>query len=85
MPNLWHKDVQNWEGITLIVRGGEPLAKFEVMSYQALSERLKDEFTEEEEQLIKEGLGKVISLLENPSFYHVGNPLFCAWGRKPDK
>jgi len=72
------------EGTTRIVRGGEPLAKWDVMSYKALVERLQDEFIEEEKTLFKEGFDKLISLLENPSFYYVSSPLFSAWGRKPE-
>jgi len=71
------------EGITLIVRGGEPWAKMEAMTYKTIAERLKDELIEEEKKLIEEGFDKVQSLLDNPSFYYVCSPLFCAWGRKP--
>ncbi|UCC17926.1 MAG: methyltransferase domain-containing protein, partial [Dehalococcoidales bacterium] len=71
------------EGITMIVRGGEPWAQFEVMTYQALADRLKNELTEEEKKLLEESMEKTINLLENPSFYHVSYPLFSAWGRKP--
>jgi SAM-dependent methyltransferase len=71
------------EGITVISRGGEPMAKFASMSFKANSERLQDELTEEEKQQILGGLDKVINLFEDPNFYYVGIPLFCAWGRKP--
>ena len=74
------------EGITTIGRGGEPIAKFLAMSYQSNWDLIKHELIQEEKQLgkdIEENIDKVISLFENPSFYFVSIPLFCAWGRKP--
>ncbi len=83
VDQLGFEDVGS-EGTTKVIRGGDPMAKFEAVSYQALAEHLKDEFTEEEKQLIEEGFDKILRLLENPSFYHVSMSLFCAWGRKPE-
>jgi len=81
IEKLGFQDVGS-EGTTKIVRGGESWARFEVTSYQALGERLKDVLTEEEAKLL-ENWDKVKSLLENPSFYYVSYPLISTWGRKP--
>ena len=81
IDQLGFEDVGN-EGITIVGRGGEPMAKFAAMSYQSNLELLKDKLTKEEKQLGEE-MEKMTSLLHDPSFYYVGAPLFCAWGRKP--
>ena len=81
IDELGFQDVGS-EGTTKVVRGGESWARFEVTSYQALVERLSDVLTEEEKKLL-EDMDKVISLLENPSFYYASYPLISTWGRKP--
>jgi ubiquinone/menaquinone biosynthesis C-methylase UbiE len=85
VENLGFQEV-NSEGIMTIGRGGEPIAKFQAMSYKSNWEFIRNELIEEEKQLgeeIEKDFDKIISLFENPSFYFVGIPLFCAWGRKP--
>jgi len=82
IDELGFQDVGS-EGTTKIVRGGESWARFEVTSYQAIVERLKDVLTEEEKKLL-EAQDKAVNLLEDPSFYYVSYPLISSWGRKPN-
>jgi hypothetical protein len=71
-----HFQKVGFDGFTPITHGGEPLAKELSLSAKTITLLPPDLFPQNEQY-------SSIELVQDPSFYFVGNTLFGAWGRKP--
>lgn len=83
IKQLGFQQVEN-QGTLFINQGGDPWSRSSAMTFEAGLKMIegRGNFSEEERKVIADK-DRVNTLLHDPSFYYVGAPLICAWGRKP--
>ena len=73
------------QGTLFIHQGGDPWSISVAITYEAGLKMVEGRGNMSEEELkLMADMDKVNALLHDPSFYHIGPPLICAWGRKPE-